>query len=134
MRTIIAGSRTTEKSQLEEAINQCPWAGEIERVISGGQHSYDPIKKRHYGADYWGEQWARENEISCDVYKADWRNGRQAGPIRNSLMARNADALLAVWDGKSPGTADMIAKARQYNLIVFVHRTDRPAQNGKQDG
>jgi hypothetical protein len=29
--------------------------------------------------------------------------------------------LIAVWDGESKGTSNMIAQARQHGLIVFVY-------------
>ena len=35
-------------------------------------------------------------------------------------MADNADALIAVWDGESRGTADMIKKARDRGLRVYI--------------
>jgi hypothetical protein len=35
-------------------------------------------------------------------------------------MAKNADALLAFWDGKSRGTMHMIEYAEQMNLKVKV--------------
>lgn len=61
---------------------------------------------------------------ACPVTKipADWQhNGRAAGFIRNQAMIdAGAHALVAVWDGSSPGTRDMITKARKANLHVFV--------------
>jgi len=43
----------------------------------------------------------------------DWEeHGKRAGPIRNSKMVREADAVLALWNGTSTGTADTIGKAR----------------------
>lgn len=38
------------------------------------------------------------------------RYGLRAGMERNSQMEQAADALIAVWDGHSPGTWDMIHK------------------------
>jgi hypothetical protein len=35
-------------------------------------------------------------------------------------MAQNADALIAVWDGQSPGTKHMIDVAKARGLRVFV--------------
>ena len=36
-------------------------------------------------------------------------------------MAQYADALIAVWDGESKGTANMITQARQKGLDVFIY-------------
>ncbi len=35
-------------------------------------------------------------------------------------MALKADALIAIWDGKSSGTEHMINIAKDYGLKVFV--------------
>ncbi len=39
-------------------------------------------------------------------------------------MVQNADALIALWDGHSKGTAHAIKLARQYKLAVYVHMVD----------
>ena len=62
------------------------------------------------GADTLGEQYAKE------------RYGKAAGYIRNTEMAKNADALVAFWDGASFGTKHMIATAEQLHLDVHVVR------------
>jgi len=35
-------------------------------------------------------------------------------------MAKDADALIALWDGKSRGTKSMIDKANQHKLAVML--------------
>lgn len=61
------------------------------------------------------------------VFPAHWRRwGAAAGPIRNRLMAERADALIAVWDGESRGTASMVCLAERRGLRVHVCRTDLP--------
>ena len=40
----------------------------------------------------------------------------------NKQMADYADALVAIWDGKSRGTKHMIDLARMQSLEVFVFR------------
>lgn len=60
---------------------------------------------------------------------ADWkRYGNAAGPIRNLEMAVYAakspvSLLLAYWDGRSTGTANMIANAAAEGLHVVVRLT-----------
>ena len=74
------------------------------------------------GADTWGEVWASMNKIAIKRYPAQWDvYGKGAGPIRNALMADNADGLVAVWDGESHGTKNMIETAEKRGLRVFVH-------------
>lgn len=77
------------------------------------------------GADMLGEMYALERcpKPHYVRYSADWKaHGRRAGPIRNGEMARNADALVAFWDGESAGTADMIRQAKAARLLVRVVR------------
>ena len=79
------------------------------------------VSGRANGADQMGERYARERGYSLRTYPANWeRYGKRAGPIRNELMAQNADALIAYWDGRSPGTMNMIDMARDYGLLVRI--------------
>lgn len=73
------------------------------------------------GADMLGEKYAKECGYEIHYYPADWKQyGRRAGPIRNEKMAQAADALVAFWDGSSPGTKNMIEIAKQYNLLIRI--------------
>jgi hypothetical protein len=115
MRTIIAGSRTVNEMHVYDAMAACPWRSHITCIISGGAP----------GADRIGETWADIHDLPCKRYTADWNtHGKKAGPMRNSEMAENADALVAVWDGKSRGTKDMILKAKRRGLRVFVYKIE----------
>lgn len=107
MRTIIAGSRGTTKTQVYEAMRSCPWKHEI--ILSG----------RAKGADRAGEDWAYKNGLFVEPHPADWKeHGRIAGVVRNERMAQIADALVLVWDGKSPGSAHMLKAAKRHNLKI----------------
>lgn len=110
MKTIIAGSRAGPKySDLTEAIKSCGWSPSV--IVSGTAR----------GADQLGEAWAVNNGVPIERYAADWAKfGRAAGPIRNKIMAQNAEALIALWDGKSSGTKNMIELAKTYGLKVYV--------------
>ena len=111
MRTIIAGSRTGTPEDLAQALNACPFTYAITIVLSGTAQ----------GIDRAGEQWARENGIPLERYPAQWtEHGKAAGLMRNAEMADRADALVAVWDGKSKVTENMISQARRKGLEVFV--------------
>ncbi len=73
------------------------------------------------GIDDAGESWARDHKIEFEGMPADWEaDGRGAGYLRNVRMAMKADALIAVWDGKSKGTKHMIKTAEDHGLKVFV--------------
>lgn len=77
------------------------------------------------GADSLGEKFAVDHNLQCELHPADWeRHGKAAGPIRNQEMAEIADALIAFWDGQSPGTKSMIGLAKRKGLQVAVVRFD----------
>ena len=73
------------------------------------------------GADKLGEKYAKDNNISLMCFPADWNKyGKSAGYIRNEQMAKEANALIAFWDGKSKGTKHMIDIARSKGLLIRV--------------
>ncbi len=113
MKVIIAGSREIKDYPLLlEAIKQSGF--EIDEVVSGGAAGVDKL----------GERYAKENGKKLTVFPADWEAyGKGAGPVRNGEMAfyvGSAGALIALWDGSSRGTKDMIEKATKYGLAYFV--------------
>lgn len=110
MKTIIAGSRhITDPTPVRKAIEASKF--EITEVVSGMAAGVDTI----------GVRLATQSDIPVAKFPPDWRKfGKRAGPIRNQQMADYADALIAVWDGRSRGTRDMIGKARRGGLRVFV--------------
>lgn len=114
MKVIIAGSRTiTDPKILAEAITASGF--EITEVVSGGAQGVDTL----------GECWASDNGRKVTCFPAKWKiHGRSAGPIRNGQMAEYAEALIAIWDGKSRGTQNMIVQAKCLGLKVYVHRVD----------
>lgn len=75
------------------------------------------------GADKLGEQYAAEKGYAVLRFPADWdRFGKAAGYMRNEQMAKNADALVAFWDGTSKGTKNMIQLAKRYDLKIRVQK------------
>ena len=75
------------------------------------------------GADSLGKQDAQDHGIPIRSFPADWdRYGKKAGYLRNEEMARNADALIAFWDGQSRGTGNMIEIAKRIGLAVRIVR------------
>jgi len=110
MRTIIAGSRTiTDYQQLLLAISRIDWT--ITSIVCGGARGVDSL----------GKKYADNNNIPIKFFIPDWaRFSKGAGFIRNVSMAKNADALIALWDGKSRGTKHMIDTAKDHNLRIFI--------------
>ena len=112
MKVIIAGGRDYHNYEtLLEAITEAQF--DITTVVSGGAKGVDAL----------GERYASEMNKELNVFNADWEtHGRAAGPIRNRKMAENAEALIAIWDGQSRGTKNMIETATKKGLRVHVHR------------
>jgi hypothetical protein len=111
MKTIIAGSRDLSIDDFIDAIEVCPLLGATSTVVSGTAR----------GIDRFGEEYAEASSLNVVRFPADWaRYNMGAGKIRNKQMAEFSDALMAVWDGKSPGTKNMIAEALHLDLIVWV--------------
>lgn len=110
MKVIIAGSRSiTDEQFIFSAIKESGF--EITEVVSGGAS----------GVDKFGEKYANRYDIPLKIFPADWEKKKaSAGIIRNAEMAGYAEALIAVWDGISRGTRNMIEVANRKGLKVFV--------------
>jgi len=110
MRTIIAGSRDiTDYNLVLKAIKDSQF--NITTIFSGKARGIDTL----------GERYATENNIPVVEFPADWdKYKNRAGHIRNRQMAVGAQALIAIWDGISPGTPGMIQLAKEYRLRIYV--------------
>jgi hypothetical protein len=110
MKTIIAGSRTINSyAVVEQAIKDSGF--KITEIVCGMAR----------GVDYLGKLWGFRNNVPVNEMPAYWGTyGRSAGVRRNKKMAEYAEALIAIWDGRSPGTGNMIEEARAKGLRVFV--------------
>lgn len=100
MKVIIAGSRSIKDYKfVQECIENSGF--KITEVVSGGADGVDTI-----GEDY--SVWILDKRPKR--FLANWKEfGRSAGYKRNLEMARYADALIAIWDGESRGTAHMMS-------------------------
>lgn len=113
MKTIIAGSRSAKQEHVKEGIDSCPFTQQITEVFCGEAR----------GADRLGRQWAYHQHIPVRSFPANWTEyGISAGIKRNIEMVDNAEALIAIWDGKSKGTHHVIEYARKKNLQVYVFK------------
>lgn len=120
--TIVAGSRKILDSKLVYGIlDKLPW--QIEVLFSGRATGVDTISYL-WGLENLGPQKLRS-------FIPNWSLGKKAGPLRNLEMATQAQALVAIWDGESRGTKDMINKAIEHNLIVLIYNQKFPEINPK---
>ena len=123
-RVIIAGSVSFQDYDLLRA--------KCDAILSEKQrtHNVVVISGTARGADRLGERYAREKGYRLRQFPADWdTHGRSAGPIRNGEMAKNADALIAFWNGHSSGTKNMIETAKRYGLPVRIILTEKPKED-----
>lgn len=116
MRVIIAGGREVRGERADDlvrsALAESGWSDQITQIIHGGALGIDTAASRV----------CRDTWPVLTVY-AKWKDyGTAAGPIRNQHMAKMADALIAVWDGESRGTKNMIETAKKRGLKVYIHR------------
>jgi hypothetical protein len=143
MKLIIAGSRSIKSYDITMAVFDFL----LMRDTPMGGGPVDPFIKAHIdevvsgkapGADTLGEEWANLIGIPVKPFPAPWKDKSsptydprrgydpQAGKIRNQQMADYAGGLLAIWDGKSTGTMDMVRRARDRKLRVLVVTVDYP--------
>ena len=110
-RVVVAGSRDfSDYSRL---------SAELDKLLAG-KTNITIISGTADGADKLGEQYAREHDLKIEQFPANWeRFGKSAGHIRNEHMVLVADAVVAFWDSKSPGTK---------HLIDFARRTNTPCK------
>ena len=136
MKVIIAGSRDiNEYLLIVSAIQESNF--DITEIVSGGARGVDSL----------AEKYAKENKIPFKKVIAYWNDidlpgvqvktnnsGQKynvlAGIWRNREMALYGDALIAIWDGKSRGTKNMIDEAKKKNLKIYIYRYgDRDAKS-----
>lgn len=84
---------------------------DVTEIISGGAR----------GIDECAAQFARDRGLRLTEFRPDYpRYGRGAPLKRNVTIIEAADAVLAIWDGKSPGTRHSINLARTMGKSVKV--------------
>ena len=116
-KVIIAGSRSFN--------NYALLARACDKVLSEKRKTHKIVVfcGEAKGADTLGKVYAQKQGFSVASFPANWtKHGKSAGIIRNAEMQEDADALIAFWDGKSPGTENMIGIMRKAGKPVQVVR------------
>lgn len=143
MRIIIAGSRDiTDIRYVRKA---------LKLIAEKGYTPSEVVCGMARGVDLLGKQWAEENDIPVKEFPAKWDDlkapganvrvnrwgnsyNATAGHLRNAEMAWYAaeegpenGCLVAIWDGQSRGTQNMIDTAHTAGLEVhkFVPKVRR---------
>ena len=112
MKLGIVGSRKLDDySIVEEAIKE--HFANCSFIVSGGAP----------GADSLGVLYAQIHKLPYFEHLPDtvkYPDFSTAAKERNTLIVDDADAILAFWNGKSPGTKDSIDKARMSGKPLTV--------------
>lgn len=113
MKVAVVGSRTmADEKYLDAVLDRCRSIWGAFTVLSGGAR----------GADTLALGWARERNLPFKLFAANWgKYGRRAGPLRNPAMVEAADAVVAFWDGVSPGTRSTIEIAKELKRPVYIY-------------
>lgn len=123
MKIAFTGSRNATKVDVLKCISNQSFSVYGERVwlIGDCPTGADYIIKRfitdktYVAFNYWYDEPYIEFRANWDKYD------KTAGPIRNSEMVKQADALVACWNGKSKGTRNCINQALDNGIPIYVH-------------
>lgn len=87
----------------------------IELIISGGAKGIDTL----------AQQYADENNIPTLIIYPDYKKyGKKAPLKRDKQIVDLADEIIAIWDGKSPGTKYTIDYATYKKKTVELYIED----------
>lgn len=97
MKVAIIGSRDVNDAHYAALCEKVPIGAS--EIISGGAQGADALAKRY----------ATENKLMLTILEPDYAQyGRAAPHRRNEQIVERADYVLALWDGRSRGTAHVI--------------------------
>ena len=117
LRVIVAGSRdaTNVKGAREALLDM---AKPFKKVIV--------LNGLATGGDAIGGELCKELGYDIDLHKANWYPSgvldRSAGYKRNYRMSMVANHLIALWDGKSKGTKNMIDIMKGRTVVTIPHK------------
>ncbi len=108
MKIAIIGSRTLQIDNLEPYL-----PSNITAIISGGAK----------GIDSCARAYAEQHRLSLIEYKPDYRRYGKGAPLKRNLeIIRNADYVIAFWDGASHGTKFVIDTCEKEHIPITVYK------------
>ena len=133
MRILVCGSRTWDNKEAIETrmYDQLTAAQKGYRDVRTGVPELVFIHGAASGADELCQEVVEDMHddghlwVAVQEFPAEWNKyGRAAGPIRNKqmLVEGRPEIVLAFWDGKSRGTANMISQAKAAGVPVEIIR------------
>ena len=106
----IIGSRGLEVSDFGEYLPKG-----TKTIVSGGAKGIDTCARRY----------AQENGLGIVEILPDYEKYGRAAPLkRNIEIIKQADLVLAFWDGKSKGTKFVIDNSKKMNKEIIVVQMD----------
>ena len=114
MKIAVIGSRHITDFDLYEYIPD-----NVTEIVSGGARGVDTLARN----------FAIENGLFLKEFLPDYNTyGRRAPLIRSNLIIDYADAVLAIWDGESHGTAYVIDRCKMLGkplqVVIVGHKSD----------
>ena len=107
MKVAVIGSRSLTDIEIDNLIPP-----DATLIISGGADGIDTL----------AEQYADRRGIKKLILYPDYElYGKSAPLIRDKLIVDNADAVIAIWDGRSTGTEYTINYAKRRGVPVEVY-------------
>ncbi len=108
MKVAVIGSRSIKNADISQYI-----PAETTEIITGGA----------VGVDRLAEREARLRGIALTVFKPDYEaHGKSAPLVRNKLIAKECDMLIAFWDGSSRGTVFTWRYAEKLGKPVKIYK------------
>lgn len=113
MKVAIVGSREfTQLGRVDAFVAKLAAKYPDVHIISGGA----------VGVDQQAERAARTLKLGVTIFRPDWKQfGLSAGYRRNELIVREADVVVAFWDGRSRGTKHSIDLAEKAGKPVHIY-------------
>lgn len=106
MKVAIIGSRSITAYPLEEVI-----PADTEEIISGGARGVDTLAR----------EYAQAHGIPLTEILPDYARYGKGAPLRRNLeIIAKAELVIALWDGRSTGTAHSISICRNTGKPVLV--------------
>ena len=129
MRIGITGTRTLDDYEfLCHTLYDIVEAGDV--IVTGNE--FTPGDGNLGGVDRLTHRWCVHNDVPYNIHKPDFlyttrQDGTQIheGAItkRNRILIEDSDIVIAIWDGKSEGTKDIIQQAVKTGKPLFVYST-----------
>ena len=115
MKAAVIGSRALGCFDIDKYISEVErqLGDKITIIITGGARGVDTV----------AAAYADRRGIPKQIILPDYTLGKGAPLIRNKQIVKDADIVIAFWDGQSRGTLHAIKHASVYNKPIIVYKS-----------